>query len=316
MSLCKEIKPLLPAYADGELSANDAKLVADHAAGCAACRAELAAYRKTHALLAGLDEVEPPPWLADKIMAHVRDEAGKEPGLLRRIFYPLHIKIPIPAVATVFIVCLVFYLQKGAAPPYEAAPVPPPGQTMYEKAKQSPKAAKMRAPVPDAAASGKSLPAAPPAPSFAPAPQAAPAPAALPPAPAAAPMAARAFEATAPESAARLRADEGTHRSLAAKKAAGQAAPASVDVTLHADDLKSAAGEVESLLHETGAQNVRRKSEEGSESVTGEIQREEVAAFVEKLDDIGDAKATQPAAPAASVPIKVKVVPVFPAKLK
>ena len=73
---------------------------------------------------------------------------------------------------------------------------------------------------------------------------------------------------------------------------------------------------MESLLHETGAQNVRRKSEEGSESVTGEIQREEVAAFVEKLDDIGDAKATQPAAPAASVPVRVKVVPVFPAKLK
>ena len=133
-------------------------------------------------------------------------------------------------------------------------------------------------------------------------------------------MAARAFEAPAPESAVRLRAEveakEGAHRSLAAKKAARQAAPASVDVTLRADDLKSAAGEVESLLHETGAQNVRRKSEEGSESVTGEIQREEVAAFVEKLDDIGDAKATQPAAPAASVPIRVKVVPVFPAKLK
>ena len=181
MSLCNDIKPLLSAYADGELSAGDAKLVADHAAACAACRAELAAYRKTHALLAGLDEVEPPAWLADKIMAHVRDEAGKEPGLLRRIFYPLHVKIPIPAIATVFVVCLIFYLQKGAAPPYETTPVLPPGHAVYEKAKQSPKAAKMRAPVPDSAASEKSLPAAPPAPSFAPAPQSASAPAALPP---------------------------------------------------------------------------------------------------------------------------------------
>ena len=56
--------------------------------------------RKTVELVKGLEEVEPPPWLAQKIMAHVKDESEKEVGIFRRLFYPLRVKIPLEAFAS------------------------------------------------------------------------------------------------------------------------------------------------------------------------------------------------------------------------
>jgi len=42
---CEEMKPLLMAYLDGEIDTGDIERVRQHLAGCAACRAELDAFR-------------------------------------------------------------------------------------------------------------------------------------------------------------------------------------------------------------------------------------------------------------------------------
>ena len=51
-----EIRGLLPLYYDGELSAEAARCVELHLAGCAACRAELAELRQLSSMLAGAGE--------------------------------------------------------------------------------------------------------------------------------------------------------------------------------------------------------------------------------------------------------------------
>ncbi len=62
----------------------------------------------------GLEEVEPPPFFEQRIMSRVREEAGQKQGILRKLFYPLHIKIPIQALATLLVAVLAFYVyQKG-----------------------------------------------------------------------------------------------------------------------------------------------------------------------------------------------------------
>ena len=58
----------------------------------------------------GLEEVEPPPFFEQRIMSRVREEAGRKQGILRRLFYPLHIKVPIQALATILVAVLAFYV--------------------------------------------------------------------------------------------------------------------------------------------------------------------------------------------------------------
>jgi len=310
MTSCKDIKALLPAYSDGELSERDRQLVAGHVAVCADCSSLLADLRKTQLLLGGLEEVEPPPWLAQKIMAHVRDEADKEPAFFKRLFYPLRVKIPIQAFATVLIAGLIVYLYKGVNPPYEAARTPAPDQAAYEKVQEKP----------EASSAGK-VPGPPPAPKS---PE--PVPEAAPPSP---PVSARLDVGTrqseekelvlrsapvpapaVPDGAMRQREMEEAHKqAFSAKRAAGLTAATPVEVTLQVSDLKSAAREVEDLLRETGAWNVQRESQDGSESVTGELQREKIGPLVEQLDDIGDAMPVRPDLPPGNVAIRIRVVP-------
>jgi anti-sigma factor RsiW len=308
MTSCKDIKALLPAYSDGELSERDGQLVAGHVAVCSDCSSLLADLRKTQLLLGGLEEVEPPPWLAQKIMAHVRDEADKEPALFKRLFYPLRVKIPLQAFATVMIAGLILFLYKGVNPPYEAARTP--DQALYEKLQEKP----------EASSAGK-VPGPPPAPkSPAPVPEAAPP---SPPAPASPDFGTRQSEEkelvlrsapvpapAVPDSAVRQREMEEAHKqAFSAKRAAGLTAATPVEVTLQVSDLESAAGEVEDLLRETGARNVKRESHDGSESVTGELQREKIGPLVEQLDDIGDARPARPDLPPGNVAIRIRVVP-------
>lgn len=95
-----EMRGLLPRYHDGELSEEAARRVELHLAGCAACRAELAALREMSRLLAGA--VEPLPAAAAEAAAlwqAVQPRLGEQrepvpwrtwlPGLLLLTLYAL-----------------------------------------------------------------------------------------------------------------------------------------------------------------------------------------------------------------------------------
>ena len=63
------IQRLLPAYCDGDLEPTERKLVEQHLAACPSCRAELANLQTALRLIRSTPEVDPPPWVAARIMA-------------------------------------------------------------------------------------------------------------------------------------------------------------------------------------------------------------------------------------------------------
>lgn len=115
---CREIETILPGYLDDALSADEHRAVAEHLATCQACRATLAELTRSVNLAKGLEDVQPPAWLKAKIMEQVRAEAAsnRTHGLLRKFFFPLSIKIPLQAIATVVVAIFAFYLYKASAP--------------------------------------------------------------------------------------------------------------------------------------------------------------------------------------------------------
>jgi len=125
MITCKDIEEKLTAYQEGVLSLQEKNLVEDHLAACAQCTSALADLKKTVDLLKELPEVEPPPWFTQKIMVQVREEAEEKSSLLKRLFYPFHIKIPIEAFATLCVVALGLYVYKTSGPEIKTYQAPP-----------------------------------------------------------------------------------------------------------------------------------------------------------------------------------------------
>lgn len=101
-----EIRGWLPAMAGGELSAVDRALVEQHLADCPICRRELAQLQAVVQAMRNIPELEPPPWLASRIMAQVREEAASHKGWFARLFLPLQIKLPLE-LFVVLTVCVI-----------------------------------------------------------------------------------------------------------------------------------------------------------------------------------------------------------------
>ncbi len=122
---CKEIEILLPALLEGELSADESKRVRDHLMRCPSCSKALEDLKASGEMVRNLEEVEPPSWLKTRVMARVREEAGQKESILRKLFYPLHIKIPIQALATVLIAVVAWNVYKTGEPEFRQIAAPP-----------------------------------------------------------------------------------------------------------------------------------------------------------------------------------------------
>lgn len=112
MKKCKDIKNSLPLYLDDSLPAADKKAVEEHLKTCPVCTKILTQLSKSQTLVNNLDEVNPPPWLKQKIMAGVREKSEKK-SLVEKLFYPLQIKIPVQVFATIFIAVIAVYIYKA-----------------------------------------------------------------------------------------------------------------------------------------------------------------------------------------------------------
>jgi hypothetical protein len=115
---CKDIKELLPPYLDDLMDSEKRKILEEHLSICSQCSRELADLKKAMRMLHEVDEVDPPPWFKQQIMARVRQEAAaiQDAGFLKRLFFPLHIKIPVQALAMVIVGIIALYLYKAAGP--------------------------------------------------------------------------------------------------------------------------------------------------------------------------------------------------------
>ena len=122
---CKEIEILLPALLEGELSDDESRRVRDHLVKCPSCSKALENLKASGEIVRNLEEVEPPPWLKTRVMARVREEAGQKESIFRKLFYPLHIKIPIQALATALIAVAAWNVYKTGEPEFRQIAPPP-----------------------------------------------------------------------------------------------------------------------------------------------------------------------------------------------
>jgi hypothetical protein len=125
---CRNVEQMLTAYSEKAVTPEQARLIRQHLSSCTKCRESLEDLEKAGELVRNLEEVEPPPWLTQKIMARVRDESGQKISLWRRFFYPLHIKLPIEVFATILVVGLVTYIYQVNQQEFETARLPAAGQ--------------------------------------------------------------------------------------------------------------------------------------------------------------------------------------------
>lgn len=122
---CKEIEPRLAGLIDGALAEGEREKVEAHLQSCEDCRRELAELKASDALVKRLEEVEPPPWLKARVMAHVREGAKGEESVIRKLFFPLHIKVPIQALATVLIAVAAWNVYRAGETDFRQAAPPP-----------------------------------------------------------------------------------------------------------------------------------------------------------------------------------------------
>ncbi|GEM_PF-3112140 len=111
-----EIRRNLSAYLDNELDQEERSLVEAHLAECPSCRRALQELTRTIEALRSLPQEEPPPWLTARIMARVRSEAKPKNGFWQAILYPLHVKLPLEALALLCICITGYYLARSTSP--------------------------------------------------------------------------------------------------------------------------------------------------------------------------------------------------------
>lgn len=113
---CNNIQEKLSSYIDDRLLPDEKAQVDEHLRGCPECSRSFEELKKTIALTRGLDEVEPPPWLEQKVMANIRQGERRKEGLLQKLFFPVHIKVPLEIVATVAIAVTAFFVFRTIEP--------------------------------------------------------------------------------------------------------------------------------------------------------------------------------------------------------
>lgn len=137
---CNGIKEKLSAYIDDQLVPEERRTVDHHLTTCQECRAALHDLRRTIEYAQGVEEIESPAWLAQKVMAKVREESKKK-GILRKLFYPLHIKIPVEIFATIAIAVITVFVFKAIQPAMKLAKIPLEEATAPEEGKEEQAAA-------------------------------------------------------------------------------------------------------------------------------------------------------------------------------
>jgi len=112
---CEDIREQLSAYLEDELEAGARRVIEDHLRQCAGCRTELTLLRRTVATLRSLEELEVSPRLAAAVDRRLPTR-GPSPWerLTSWLFFPLHVKVPLQAVALLLVSVGAVYLYRSA----------------------------------------------------------------------------------------------------------------------------------------------------------------------------------------------------------
>ena len=124
----EEIRSMLSAMAGGDLSKTDQELLEQHLAECQSCRNELSQLQVVVEAVRSTPELEPPPWLASRIMARVQEESDSRKSWFGRLFLPLQIKLPLEALALVMICVTTWYVMQDIERSQQRSQVDPSAQ--------------------------------------------------------------------------------------------------------------------------------------------------------------------------------------------
>lgn len=103
---CEKIKKLLSEYIDDTLDIHMKMLIEEHLATCKACSEELVSLKVYIKELSSLKEVEAPEDFLEKVHERV-EQRFKFEKIMRKLFFPIRIKVPLKLVAVVATVLLV-----------------------------------------------------------------------------------------------------------------------------------------------------------------------------------------------------------------
>ena len=110
------IRHKLSEYIDGSVTGEEQATIEAHLKTCLQCSGALEELRKTIEHVKTVEEIEPPAWMTQKIMAKVRAEAKEKKSIFQRLFYPLTVKLPIQAIAILFVAVTGFYIYQAIQP--------------------------------------------------------------------------------------------------------------------------------------------------------------------------------------------------------
>jgi len=95
------------------MTAAERNAIEEHLKNCSLCSDALLELQKTVEHIKAIEEMTPPAWIKEKIMANVRDKSQKRKGFFAKLFLPLSIKLPIQAVAMLFLIVTAFYIYRN-----------------------------------------------------------------------------------------------------------------------------------------------------------------------------------------------------------
>ncbi|HSQ77418.1 MAG TPA: zf-HC2 domain-containing protein, partial [Nitrospirota bacterium] len=93
------IRHKLSEYIDGTVSAAEKAEIETHLKACEKCSDALRELQKTIEHVRQINEIEPPAWMTQKIMAKVRVEAEQQKSFLERLYSVFVVNLPVKAVA-------------------------------------------------------------------------------------------------------------------------------------------------------------------------------------------------------------------------
>jgi hypothetical protein len=111
-----DIRHKLSEYIDGSVTGKERAAIEAHLKTCLQCSGALEELRKTIEHVKTVEEIDPPAWMTQKIMAKVRAEAEGKKSIFQRLFFPLTVKLPIQAIAVLFVAVTGFYVYQAIQP--------------------------------------------------------------------------------------------------------------------------------------------------------------------------------------------------------
>ena len=128
---CHEARELLSALVDDALGAAERDALDTHLAACADCRRELQRVRDTVALLRAVEPARAPAGFVDRVLEAARPASWPR-RLLRALFLPWPVKLPVEAAAVVLVTVGVVYLYQATPELQLAARLESPAPTVAE----------------------------------------------------------------------------------------------------------------------------------------------------------------------------------------